>query len=108
MVVACRCVALRRSLAKGCCAGPGLCGFIGHWAGGIATGKAGGVEGRAGRTGQAATLDTFMKISDIPQSGHLGTFITVKNRFGQFRRRYVAPANPRTPAQQRVRSQFTP
>jgi hypothetical protein len=47
-----------------------------------------------------------MKISDIPQSGHLGTFITVKNRFGQFRRRYVAPANPRTPAQQRVRSQF--
>jgi hypothetical protein len=47
-----------------------------------------------------------MKIKDIPQSGQLGTFITFTNRFGQFRRPYVVPANPRTPAQVRVRSQF--
>ena len=47
-----------------------------------------------------------MKISDIPQSGHLGTFISFKNRFGQLRRPYVCPADPHTPAQQRVRFQF--
>jgi hypothetical protein len=85
---------------------PSLRGFMGHRVGGSATGFPGGVEGRVGRTGQAATLETIMKIKDVPQSGHLGTFITFKNRFGQFRRPYVVPANPRTPAQVRVRSQF--
>ncbi|MCX6928634.1 MAG: hypothetical protein NT154_36295 [Verrucomicrobia bacterium] len=47
-----------------------------------------------------------MKIIDVPQSGHLGTFISFHNRFGQFRRRYVVPKDPHTPAQMRVRSQF--
>jgi hypothetical protein len=47
-----------------------------------------------------------MKISDIPQSGHLGTFITFSNRFGQVRRPYVCPTDPHTPAQQRVREKF--
>ena len=79
---------------------------MGHWVGGIATTIPGVVEGRAGRTGQAATLTTIMKIIDVPQSGHLGTFITFKTRYGQSRRPYVVPANPRTPAQLRVRSQF--
>ncbi len=47
-----------------------------------------------------------MKIIDVPQSGHLGTFITFTNRFGQFRRPYVVPRDPRTPAQLQVRSRF--
>ena len=47
-----------------------------------------------------------MKIIDVPQSGNLGTYISFKNRFGQFRRRYVVPRDPRTPAQLGVRSRF--
>jgi hypothetical protein len=45
-----------------------------------------------------------MKIIDVPQSGHLGTFISFKTRYGQFRRPYVVPRDPQTPAQLRVRS----
>ena len=56
--------------------------------------------------GYAAIQVSVMKISDIPQSGHLGTFITFKGRFGQVRRPYVIPANPRSPAQMSVRGQF--
>jgi hypothetical protein len=56
--------------------------------------------------GYAAFLASIMKISDIPQSGHLGTFITFKNRFGQVRRPYVWPTDPRTLAQQGVRDKF--
>jgi len=47
-----------------------------------------------------------MKILDIPQSGHLGTYISFKTRHGQSRRRYVAPKNPRSAAQVRVRTRF--
>jgi hypothetical protein len=47
-----------------------------------------------------------MKIIDIPQSGRLGTFITFKTRYGQVRRPYVIPKNPRTTAQVGVRSRF--
>ena len=47
-----------------------------------------------------------MKILDIPQSGKLGTFITFKTRYGQVRRPYVVPKNPRTAAQVGVRSRF--
>ena len=47
-----------------------------------------------------------MKIIDVPQSGKLGTFISFRNRFGQFRRRYVVPKDPRSPAQLNVRSRF--
>src|ERR1039458_238580 len=44
-----------------------------------------------------------MRISDVPQSGHLGTFISYKTRYGQFRRPYVIPSDPKTPAQLRHR-----
>jgi hypothetical protein len=47
-----------------------------------------------------------MKIIDVPQSGKLGTFISFRNRFGQFRRRYVVPKDPHSPAQMGVRSRF--
>lgn len=40
-----------------------------------------------------------MKILDIPQSGHLGTFITFKTAHGQARRRYIVPVDPKSPAQ---------
>ncbi len=69
-----------------------------------------GIPGRlevpVGKPGQTATRAANMKIIDVPQSGNLGTFISVKNRFGQFRRRYVVPRDPRTPAQLGVRSRF--
>ena len=44
-----------------------------------------------------------MKIRDVPQSGHLGTFISYRTRYGQFRRPYVIPKDPQTPAQRRHR-----
>ncbi|MCX6925310.1 MAG: hypothetical protein NT154_19180 [Verrucomicrobia bacterium] len=44
-----------------------------------------------------------MKIIDVPQSGKLGTFISYKTRYGQFRRPYVVPSDPQTPAQLRHR-----
>lgn len=78
---------------------------MGYWAGGIVT-RVGGVEGYAGGLGQAVTLKTIMKIIDVQQSGKLGTFITFRNRYGQFRRRYVVPKDPRSPAQLGVRSRF--
>jgi hypothetical protein len=79
---------------------------MGHWAGGIARRVRGGVEGHAGGLGQTATLEILMKIIDVQQSGKLGTFITFRNRYGQFRRRYVVPKDPRSPAQLGVRSRF--
>jgi hypothetical protein len=47
-----------------------------------------------------------MKILDIPQSGRQGTFVSVRSRFGQVRRRYAIPRDCRSPAQLRVRSAF--
>ena len=44
-----------------------------------------------------------MKIIDVPQSGHLGTFISYRTRYRQFRRPYVIPADPKTAAQLRHR-----
>ena len=79
---------------------------MGHWAGGIATGGRSGVGGQAGGLCQTATLENIMKIIDVPQSGKLGTFISFRTRFGQFRRRYVVPKDPRSPAQVGVRSRF--
>jgi hypothetical protein len=40
-----------------------------------------------------------MKILDVPQSGRIGTMVSYKTRFGQVRRRYVIPRDPRTPTQ---------
>jgi hypothetical protein len=44
-----------------------------------------------------------MKILDVPQSGHLGTFVSYRTRYGQFRRPYVIPTDPQTAAQLRHR-----
>jgi hypothetical protein len=40
-----------------------------------------------------------MKIYDVPQSGKIGTMVSYKTRFGQLRRRYVIPRDPRTATQ---------
>jgi hypothetical protein len=75
------------------CTGSRFGGLMGHQADGIAAVQP-----------AAAAANSDMKISDVPQSGKLGTFITFRNRFGEFRRPYVVPKDPRTPAQVRVRS----
>jgi hypothetical protein len=40
-----------------------------------------------------------MKILDVPQSGTIGTMVSYKTRYGQFRRRYVTPRDPQTASQ---------
>ena len=45
------------------------------------------------------SLATNMKILDVPQIGKTGTMVSYKTRYGQFRRRYVVPRDPGTPAQ---------
>jgi hypothetical protein len=47
-----------------------------------------------------------MKILDIPQSGKAGTFVSIRSRYGQVRRRYAIPTDRRSPAQLRIRSAF--
>jgi hypothetical protein len=47
-----------------------------------------------------------MKILDIPQSGKRGLYVNYSGRNGQVSRCLAIPANPRTPAQQSVRSTF--
>ena len=89
--------------AEWCSTATGSCAYIGHWVGGIATRIPGGHHTRAGRPGRLATLETIMKIIDVPQSGKLGTFISYRTRYGQFRRPYIIPADPKTPAQLRHR-----
>jgi hypothetical protein len=76
---------------------------LGHWVGGIATRVPGGHYAAAVRTGQLAAPDTNMKIIDVPQSERLGTFVSYKTRYGQFRRPYIIPSDPKTPAQLRPR-----
>src|ERR1017187_960656 len=76
---------------------------VGRWVGGIATRVPDGRHADAARTGQFAAPDTNMKIIDVPQSGRLGTFVSYKTRYGQFRRPSVIPSDPKTPAQLRHR-----
>jgi hypothetical protein len=47
-----------------------------------------------------------MRILDIPQSGRCGTFVSVRTRYGQIRRRYAVPRKSPSPAQRRIRSAF--
>jgi hypothetical protein len=47
-----------------------------------------------------------MKILDIPQSGKAGTYVSVRTRYGQVRRRYAIPTDRRSSAQLRIRSAF--
>jgi len=46
-----------------------------------------------------ASLTINMKILDVPQSGKIGTMVSYKTRYGQFRRRYVVPRDPHTASQ---------
>ena len=47
-----------------------------------------------------------MRILDIPQSGRCGTFVSVRTRYGQTRRRYAVSRKKPTAAQLRIRSTF--
>src|ERR1035438_2521119 len=55
------------------------------------------------RRGQASPTHNMRELSN-PQTGTLGTTVSLKTRYGQVRRQYVKPKNPRTPAQVRIRS----
>ena len=46
------------------------------------------------------------KISSPPQSGRVGSVVYVNGRYGQVVRQYVPPRNPKTPDQQKNRSNF--
>jgi hypothetical protein len=48
-----------------------------------------------------------MRILDIPQSGKLGTTVSVRTRYGQIRRSYAVPGKAPSPAQLRIRSDFS-
>lgn len=47
-----------------------------------------------------------MRILDIPQSGKLGTTVSVGTRYGQIRRRYAVPRKAASPAQIQTRDTF--
>ena len=47
-----------------------------------------------------------MRILDIPQSGKCGTFVSVRTRYGQIRRRYAVPRKSPSEAQIRIRAAF--
>ena len=53
--------------------------------------------------GEHATPATIMKILDIPQSGKLGTSVSLHTRYGQLRRQFIIPPDPRTLPQLFVR-----
>jgi len=46
------------------------------------------------------------KISSPPQSGRVGSVVYVNSRFGQIVRQFIPPRNPRSPQQQKTRSDF--
>src|ERR1035437_3276760 len=85
--------------------GPGYA-LLDHRVGGIAMMAPGGLRSHANRPGVRATSTTHMKILDIPQSGKLGTFVSVRTRYGQIRRRRGVIRKSPSPAQQRIRSTF--
>ena len=80
--------------------------MVGHWAGGLSRNACGGRRVSAGRRRDHAAPIFNMKILDIPQSGRCGTFVSVRTRYGQIRRRYAPPKDRRSDAQLRVRSAF--
>jgi hypothetical protein len=47
-----------------------------------------------------------MRILDIPQTGTLGTTVSVRTRYGQIRRRYAVPTKAPSPAQLIIRGTF--
>ena len=59
----------------------------------------GGLRADVDRLGEHATPATHMKIFDIPQSGRCGTFVSVRTRYGQTRRRRGIIRKSPSPAQ---------
>jgi hypothetical protein len=47
-----------------------------------------------------------MRILDIPQSGKIGTTVSVRTRYGQIRRRYAVSGKAPSPAQLQIRGTF--
>jgi hypothetical protein len=47
-----------------------------------------------------------MRILDIPQTGKIGTTVSVRTRYGQIRRRYAVPGKAPSPAQLQIRGAF--
>jgi hypothetical protein len=47
-----------------------------------------------------------MRILDIPQTGKLGTTVSVRTRYGQIRRCYNVPGKAPSPAQLQIRGTF--
>ena len=84
----------------------GFCAIVGHWAGGFIVNTRGWLRVGADRPGDHAALRNNMRILDIPQSGRCGTYVSVRTRYGQVRRRYAVPQDPRSPAQLLIRSAF--
>ena len=66
----------------------------------------GGLRSHANRPGVRATSTTHMKILDIPQSGKLGTYVSVRTRYGQIRRRRGVIRKSPSPAQLHTRATF--
>ena len=66
----------------------------------------GGLRTHANRPGHPAALATYMKIQDIPQSGRCGTFVSVRTRYGQVRRRRGVIRKRPSPAQVNRRATF--
>ena len=66
----------------------------------------GGLRTHANRSGVRATPATHMKILDIPQSGKLGTYVSVRTRYGQIRRRRGVIRKSPSPAQLHTRATF--
>src|ERR1017187_646101 len=80
--------------------------LLDHRVGGIAMMAPGGLRTHANRSGVRATPATHMKILDIPQSGKLGTYVSVRTRYGQIRRRRGVIRKSPSPAQLHTRATF--
>lgn len=85
--------------------GPGYA-LSDHRVGGIAMMAPGGLRTHANRSGERATPATHMKILDIPQSGKLGTYVSVRTRYGQIRRRRGVIRKSPSPTQLHTRATF--
>jgi hypothetical protein len=72
----------------------------------ITTKLAGGLRARADNRQHLATPIAIMRILDIPQTGKLGTTVSVRTRYGQIRRRYAVPSKAPSPAQPSIRGTF--
>jgi hypothetical protein len=89
---------------KRCCIPSASCALLTHRAGGFIVETPG--ELRAGDSGrnELTNLATIMKKLDVPQSGKIGSTVSVNTRYGQIQRQYIIPKDPHAPDQVRIRS----